>query len=100
MAGDAADTDRAFAAIAKDISGKGIGLVTHHFLMVSEVVVCLWSDGEPKLLLAAVRHRRELSRGWVRFGVEVIRLITRNEHPELYRFVELLLKPQPQPEHG
>jgi hypothetical protein len=94
MEGDAPDTDRAFAAIAKDIGGKGIGLVAHHFLMVPEVVICLWSDGEPKLLRAAVRHRRELSRGWVRFGVEVIRIVKKNEHPELCRFVELLLKPQ------
>jgi hypothetical protein len=100
MKGDAPDTDRAFCAIAKDICGKGIGLVAHHFVMVPEVVICLWSDGEPKLLHAAVRHRREISRGWVRFGVEVNRLVKKNEHPELYRFVELLLGPQPQPEHG
>jgi hypothetical protein len=99
MKGDVPDTDRAFSAIAKDICGKGIGLVTHHFLMTTEVVVCLWSEGEPKLLHATVRHRREISRGWVRFGVEVHRLVKKNEHPELYRFVELLLGSPPEPEH-
>jgi hypothetical protein len=94
MQGDAPDTDRAFTGIAKDISSKGIGVVAHHFLMVPDVVICLWSDGEPTLLRAAVRHRKEVSRGWVRFGVEVIRMAEKNEYLELRRFIEILLKPQ------
>jgi hypothetical protein len=94
MDGDAPDTSRAFTGIAKDISSKGIGIVAHHFLMAPEVVICLWSDGEPKLLRAAVRHRKEVSRGWVRFGVEVIRMAEKNEYLELRRFITLLLKAQ------
>jgi hypothetical protein len=88
------DTARAFTGIAKDISNKGIGIIAHHFLMAAEVVICLWSDGEPKLLRAVVRHHKELNRGWVRFGVEVTRMAERNEYLELRRFIELLVKPQ------
>jgi hypothetical protein len=94
MDGEIPDTSRAFAAIAKDISGKGIGVIAHHFALVSEVLICLWNDGEPKLLRAAVRHRRELSRGWVRFGVEFTGAAAKNEYPELCHFIEILLKPQ------
>jgi len=94
MDGEVPDTSRAFTGIAKDISNKGIGVVAHHFLMAPDVVICLWSDGEPKLLRAAVRHRKEISRGWVRFGVEVIRMAEKNEYLELRRFIGLLLKPE------
>ena len=94
MDGDLPDTSRAFAAIAKDMSNKGIGVIAHHFALVSEVLICLWSDGEPKLLRAAVRHRKELSRGWVLFGVEFSGTVEKNEYPELRHFMELLLKPQ------
>jgi hypothetical protein len=93
MEGEVPDTARAFTGVAKDISNKGIGVVAHHFLMVPDVVICLWSDGEPTLLRAAVRHRKELSRGWVRFGVEVTRMVEKNEYLELRRFIDLLLKP-------
>jgi len=94
MDGELPDISRAFAAIAKDISNKGIGVIAHHFALVSEVLICLWSDGEPKLLRAAVRHRKELSRGWVRFGVEFTGTVEKNEYHELRHFIELLLKPQ------
>jgi hypothetical protein len=94
MDGESPDTSRAFAAIAKDMSSKGVGVIAHHFALVSDVLICLWSDGEPKLLRAAVRHRRELSRGWVRFGVEFTGAVEKNEYPELRHFMELLLKPQ------
>jgi hypothetical protein len=94
MEGEVPDTARAFTAIAKDISNKGIGLVAHHFLMVPEVLICLGSESEPKLLRAAVRYRKELTRGWVRFGVEIIHVVEKNEYPELHRFVGLLLNPQ------
>ena len=67
MEGEVPDTARAFTAIAKDISNKGIGLIAHHFRMVPEVLICVWSDGELKLLHAAVRYRKELTRGWIRF---------------------------------
>ena len=89
--GGVPDTSRAFLAITKDIGNKGIGLIAHHFLFVPEVLICQWSDGEPKLLRAGVRHRKELSRGWVRFGVEVTRTVEKTEYPELGRFVRLLL---------
>lgn len=91
MDGEVPDISRAFAAITRDISGKGVGVVAHHFALVSEVLICLWSDGEPKMLHAAVRHRKEISRGWVRFGVEFTGTVSRNEYPELRKFVELLL---------
>ena len=91
MDGECPDTSRAFAAIAKDASNKGIGIIAHHFALVSEVLVCLLSDGEPKLLRAVVRHRKELSRGWVRFGVEVTGTVEKNEYPELRHFVGVLL---------
>jgi hypothetical protein len=94
MEGDVPDTSRAFTGIAKDVSEKGIGVVAHHFLMTPDVVICLWSDGEAKLLRAAVRHRKEVSRGWVRFGVEIIRMAEKNEYLELRRFIELMLKAQ------
>jgi hypothetical protein len=85
------DTSRAFLAMTKDVCNKGIGLVAHHFLFVPEVLICLWNDGEPKLLRAGIRHRKEISRGWVRFGVEVTRTVEKIEYPELSRFVKLLL---------
>jgi hypothetical protein len=91
MDGGAPDTSRAFLALTRDISSKGIGLIAHHFLFVPEVLVCLWKDGEPKLYRAGVRHRKELSRGWVRFGVEITRAVEKTEYPELFRFVKLLL---------
>jgi hypothetical protein len=91
MEGGAPDTSRAFLAVAKDISAKGIGLIAHHFLFVPEVLLCLWSDGEPKLLRAGIRHRKELNRGWVRFGVEITRTVEKSDYPELLRFVRLLL---------
>ena len=91
MEGGVPDTSRAFLAITKDIGNIGIGLIAHHFLFVPEVLICLLSDGEPKLLRAGVRHRKELSRGWVRFGVEVTRTVEKTEYPELRRFVGLLL---------
>jgi hypothetical protein len=91
MDGGSPDTSRAFLATTRDISGKGIGLIAHHFLFAPEVLVCLWSGGEPKLLRAAVRHRKEMSRGWVRFGVEVTRAVEKTEYPELFRFVKLLM---------
>ena len=91
MDGEFPDTSRAFAAIAKDIRTKALVVIAHHFALVSEVLICLWSDGEPKLLRAAVRHRKELSRGWVRFGVEITRTVEKDEYPELCRFVRLLL---------
>jgi hypothetical protein len=90
MDGEGPDTSRAFAAIAKDISNKGIGVIAHHFALVSDVLICLWSDGEQNLLRAAVRHRKELSRGWVRFGVEVVGTVEKNEYPDLRRFLALL----------
>ena len=91
MDGELPDTSRAFAAITKDTSNKGIGVVAHHFALVSDVLICLWSDGEPTLLRAAVRHRKELSRGWVRFGVEFTGTVEKNEFPELRHFIGLLL---------
>jgi hypothetical protein len=91
MEGGVPDTSRAFLAISKDASNKGIGLIARHFLFVPEVLICLWRDGEPKLLRAEVRHRKELSRGWVRFGVEVTRTVEKTECLELRRFVALLL---------
>ncbi len=91
MEGEFPDISRAFTAITRDLSGKGIGVIAHHFILTPEVLICLGNDGELKLLRAAVRHRKELGRGWVRFGVEVVGTVEKNEYPEVRRFVRSLL---------
>ena len=87
----APDVSRTFTAVTKDISSKGIGIIANRFILTPEVLICLWSEGNLKLLRAAVRHRRELSRGWVHFGVEVTGMAEKHEYPQLRRFVESLL---------
>jgi hypothetical protein len=91
MNGEDPDISRAFAAITRDTSGKGIGVVAHHFALVSDVLICLWTEGEPRLVRAAIRHRKEVSRGWIRFGAEIVRTAEKNEYPELRKFIQLLL---------
>ena len=91
MEGGAPDISRAFTAITKDMSSKGIGVIANRFILAPEVLICLWSEGDLRLLRAVVRHRRELSRGWVRFGVEVTGPAEKNEYPQLCRFVTSLI---------
>lgn len=85
------DISRAFAAITKDVSNKGIGIIANRFILAPDVLICLWDEGELKLVRAAVRHRKELSRGWVRFGVEVTGTAEKYEYLQLRRFVGSLL---------
>ncbi len=89
--GDVPDISRTFAAITRDMSSKGIGVIANRFLVAPDVLICLWNDGELRLLRAAVRHRKEISRGWVRFGVEIIRTTEKNEFLQLRRFLGSLL---------
>ena len=91
MDGDLPDISRAFTAITKDVSNDGIGVIAHRFLLTPEVLIYLWREGELRLLRAAVRHRKELSRGWGRFGVDVTGTLEKNEYPELRRFIGTLL---------
>jgi hypothetical protein len=89
--GDSPDISQAFAAITKDLSATGAGVIANRFISTPEVLLCLSGKSETKLLRALVRYRKELGSGWVRFGMEITDTLDKSEYPQIGQFIASVL---------
>jgi hypothetical protein len=88
---DSPDISVAFSAIAKDVSTTGIGVIASCSSSTPEVVICLSDKPEVRLFRGLVHHRKELGRGWVRFGVKVTDVLDKSKYLQLTRFVASIM---------
>jgi hypothetical protein len=83
--------DRAFAAITKDVSAKGIGVIANRPALTPEVLICFSGKSDAKLLRAVVRYHIKLGLGWLQLGVKVTRIVDKREYPQVSRCVAAML---------
>jgi len=77
------DVENTFAALIKDVSSKGVSVITNQPLSASEVLVCILIQPEMKVLRAKVANCVERGLGWLQIGTEVIELVDKEQYPQL-----------------
>lgn len=85
------EVSAAFAAITKDFSSTGIGVVTNRSITEATVMLCLPSAGRSKFVRSHVRNCRSLGVGWFHYGMEAIELIDPANYAELSEFAKMQL---------
>jgi hypothetical protein len=84
------DTERAFAAVTREVSTSGLSLATHVSCDADEVVLGIRYDGETRFLRAQVRHEEPLAVGLYQVGVLVAGALRGDDYPELLAVQQLL----------
>jgi hypothetical protein len=79
------DIKKAFPAVTKDFTCRGIGFfIAHHPPAVAEqVLLAVPEETEERLLRVNLRSRKSLGAGWYLMGAEVIELLDKDEYPSL-----------------
>jgi hypothetical protein len=85
------DLANAFTALTKDVGATDIGVVTNRSLPTAEALLRLSGQSETRLLRTTIRNRKELGQGWVRFDMEVTRVLDKSEYPQLKHLVGALM---------
>ncbi len=81
--------EEAFTAVSKDFCSNGISLIVREQFPYGELLLGLpfgdSDSGEPELsfIQCKVRHQQPLTEGIVQLGLQVRRLLDREEYPEL-----------------
>jgi hypothetical protein len=81
----------AFAAITKDASPTGLGVVANRQISTCEVLACFSGNTERRILRAEIRDHRHLGAGWFHVSAEVTGTVGADEYPELSRLADTML---------
>jgi hypothetical protein len=75
--------DRAFAAVTKDFSSVGVGLVVDRPHGFERAVLGFRIEGEMTFIRAEVKHRWPMGGGFFHLGLELVEVISAGDYPEL-----------------
>lgn len=76
----------AFVALTKDVTSKGLSIVTNRSIPTQEALVVFSDNFEATFLRAKVCNRKHRGLGWLQLGLEVTGIVTLDECPALKRF--------------
>jgi hypothetical protein len=78
------DATKAFPAVTRDFTCRGIGLIARQPLAgLDEVLLAIPEEMEKKLLRVSVYDRVPLGTGWYLLCTEGVRLLDKDEYPSL-----------------
>ena len=78
------DITKAFPAVTKDFTCRGIGFIARQPLAAAdEVLLAVAEDTEKWLLRVNVHSCRDLGAGWYLSGAEASELLDKNDYPSL-----------------
>jgi hypothetical protein len=81
-----------FVALTKDLSSKGLSVITNRFLGTSEVLICFSGESEKTFLRADIRNCEKLGLGWLQLGMEVTEIVELEEYPQLKEVSEMVIR--------
>ena len=94
--GDRVDRTRCAMVLTRDISEHGIGLITHHPLRVSEVVLAYWLSfddaHEPWFFRGAIQWEEAMGGGFWAIGVELAEFMNTHRRTDVELLVPMTRK--------